>query len=412
MIFLMLFAQIDSLSLDEAIDIALQQSPSYYESKITLDQSRIQFYQSLSALLPTITVSGTYTVTEAGGMESSGYTGSASLNMPLFDVDVLSSIIVSNRSMKGSRIQHHADVATLVLELKTAYYGLINAGALVNSAEVAIKRAEENLKLIGTKYELGAASRLEVLQGEVFHLRALGDRAQARTAYIRAHEELKSLLGTTHDIYATDSLVLPGDTEFPSLDSLAAILSEVNYSLQLSKELRNIAHLQLGAAYLAFLPKLSFFYGYSYSADSLVFDFQYLEDNSVKNYGITLSLPVFELRSLIFGYLNAKKEYRKQEFRQKRTLLETEKSLRTTYYALLEANERLKFADKSLVAAREATDIAREQYALGIISFLDFLTAEKDFYETRVSYSSAISDFYIQRATLSFILGELSFTRE
>jgi outer membrane protein TolC len=144
----------------------------------------------------------------------------------------------------------------------------------------------------------------------------------------------------------------------------------------------------------------------------LVFDFQHFEDNAVKNYGITLSLPVFELRSLIFGYLNAKKEYQKQEFGQKRILLETEKALRTTYYALLEANERLKFADKSLVAAREATDIAREQYALGIISFLDFLTAEKDFYETRVSYSSAISDFYIQRATLSFILGELSFTRE
>ena len=412
MIFLLFFAQIDSLSLDQAIDIALRQSPTYYESKITLDQSRIQFYRSLSALLPTVAVSGTYTVTEVDGIESSGYTGSASLNMPLFDVDVLSSIIVSNRSMKGSRIQHQADVSSLILELKTAYYGLINADALVHSAEIAIKRAEENLKLIGTKYELGAASRLEVLQGEVFHLRALGDRAQARTAYIRTHEELKSILGTVHDIYATDSLTLPGDIEFPSLDSMADILSEANYALLLSKELRNIAHLQLGAAYLAFLPKVSLFYGYSYNADSLVFDFHHLQDNSVKNYGITLSLPVFELRSLIFGYLNAKKELQKQEFAQKRVFLQTEKSLRTTYYALLEAYQRVKFADKSLSAAHEATEIAREQYALGVVSFLDFLTAEKDFYEARVTYSSALSDFYIQRATLSFVLGELSFTRE
>lgn len=412
MIFLLIFAQVDSLSLDDAIDVALRQSPSYYESKIALDQSRILFYQSLSALLPTVAVSGSYTVTELDGMESSGYTGSASLNMPLFDLDVLSSIVVSNRSLRGSRIQHHVDIASLILSLKSAYYGLLHAGALVNSAESAIKRAEENLKLIGTKYELGAASRLEVLQGEVFHLRALGDRAQARTAYIRAHEELKSLLGTTHDIHATDSLILPGETTFPSLDSLVTLLYEANYALQLSREMRNIAHLQLGTAYLAFLPRISFFYGYSYSADSFIFDFQHLEDNSVKNYGITLSLPVFELRSLIFGYLNAKKEYQKQKFAQKRIRLETEKSLRTTYYSLLEAHERLKYADKSLNAAREATEIAREQYALGIVSFLDFLTAEKDLYETRVSYSSALSDFYIQRATLSFILGELSFTGE
>jgi outer membrane protein TolC len=412
MLFLLICTQIDSLSLNDAIDAALRQSPSYYESKIALDQSRILFYQSLSRLLPTVTVSGTYTVTEIDGMESSGYTGSANLNMPLFDVDVLSSIVVSGRSLKGSRIQHRADVASLILKLKTAYYGLINASALVNSAEIAIKRAEENLKLIRTRYELGAASRLEVLQGEVFHLRALGDRAQARTAYIMAHEELKSLLGTTHDIHAKDSLAMPGDTEFPSLDSLAAILAEANYSLQLARELRNIAHLQLGTAYLAFLPRVSLFYGYSYSADSFVFDFQHLQDNSVKNYGITLSLPVFELRSLIFGYLNAEKEYQKQEFTQKRIVLETEKSLRTTYYALLEAYERVKFAEKSLSAAHEATEIAREQYALGIISFLDFLTSEKDFYETRVSYSSTLSDFYIQRATLSYVLGELSFTGE
>lgn len=411
MIFLLLL-QVDSLSLDQAIDVAFANSPTYYESKISFDKSRILFYQSLANLLPTVSTTGTYTRSEYQGITTDIYSGSMTLNMSIFDLDVISSIFMGVRQLKGSRIQHESDISGLILRLKTAYYNLINAHELLNSSEVAIKRAEENLKLIETKYDLGAASRLEMLQGEVFHLRALQDRAKAKTLQTTAQEEIKSMLGLNNDIYPTDTLATPDSTEFPSIDSLAAILQEVNYTIQITQELRNVAHLDLIASYFSFVPKVSFFYGYTYSSDSLIFDFQHLKDNSSKNYGISVSFPIFEIKSLVFNYLNAKKELQLQEFAKKRVLLETEKSLRTTYYALREAYERLRFADKSLDAAAEASAIAKEQYALGVISFLEFLTAEKDLYEAKVSYKSALSDFYIERANLSYFLGELSFNKE
>jgi outer membrane protein len=411
MIVLFIFAaQVDSLSLEHVIDLALARSPFYYEAKATLTQSRISFYQTLSSLLPTISVSGTYTVSEFTGVETDNYSGSATLSVPLFDLDVISAIMVSNRTLKGSSIQHRSDIAQLMLELKIAYYSLVNAQELLASSEIAITRAEENQKLIDTKYELGAASRLEKLQGEVFYLRAQQDRAQARTAYITAQEELKSLLGLEKDIYAIDSLWLPDTVDLPTLDSLALILEEVNYAIHIAQEIRNVAHLNLIASYLAFLPKVSFFYGYTYTADSLVFDFEHFRDNSSKNYGIRVSFPIFEIKSLIFNYLNSKTELQKQEYTKKRVILETEKSLRTTYYSLQEAYERLKFAERSLDAASEATSIAKEQYALGVISFLDLLSSEKDYYEAKVSMTSALSDYFIQRATLSYLLGEISFT--
>ena len=61
MIIFLLFAQVDSLSLDRAIDLAFSNSPVYYESKISLDKSRILFYQTLSNLLPTISANASYT---------------------------------------------------------------------------------------------------------------------------------------------------------------------------------------------------------------------------------------------------------------------------------------------------------------------------------------------------------------
>ncbi len=410
MVFL-LFFQIDSLSLNKAIDMALAQSPAYYEAKVTFEKSRILYYQTLTSLLPTISASGTYSNSEYQGVESSGYSGNIQLNQPLFDLDILSSVFISRRQQRGSRIQYDAQIAGLILNLKTAYYDLINARELLESSEVAIERARENLELIKTKYELGSASRLEMLQGEVFHLSALQDRAKARTMEISAHEELKSILGTHEEINVIDTLTIPDSTDFLPLDSMFVILASANYNIQIAQELRKAAKLDLVSSYLRFLPRISLFYGYTYNSDSLVFDFQHVEDNATRNYGITMSFPIFEIKSLIFNHLNAKKELELREHEQKRILLENEKNLSTTYFALKESYERVYFARKSYDAATEASVIAREQYALGIISFLEFLASEKDLYGAKVTFKSALSDLYIQRANLSYLLGQ-SFSEE
>ena len=412
MIILLLFAQVDSLSMDQAIDQLLAKSPAYYEAKVSLEKSRILFYQTLSSLLPTMSATASYTRTKVSDIETSMYSGMLSLNQPLFDLEILSSVFVSGRQIKGSTILYKSEIAGLLLKLKIAYYSLINARELLNSSKVTIERAEKNLELVKTKYELGAASKLEMLQGEVFYLSALQDRAKAKTLEITAQEELKLVIGMDNDIYLTDTLVPPDSTEFPSLDSLFTILESVNYNIQIAQEMRNAAKLNLVSSYLKFLPKVSFFYGYTYSSDSLVFDFQHVRDNAARNYGISMSFPVFEIKSLIFNYLNAKKEFQLKELEKERILLETEKSLKTTYFTLYESYDRLQFAHKAFDAANEASVIAREQYALGLVSFLEFLTSEKDLYEAKMSYKSSLSEFYIQRASLSYLLGELSFDKE
>jgi outer membrane protein TolC len=398
--------------MDQAIDQALANSPIYGESRVSLEKSRIQFYEVLTGLLPSAYVTGTYTRSDFQGLETSGYEGSLQLAMPLFDLDIISAIFVAHGQMKGNRIQHEADVSNLILRIKTAYYNLINALELLESSEITIERAQENLKLVEAKYELGAASRLELLQGEVFYLNAEQDRARARTLEISAQEELKSILGSEIDIHPVDELVDPGFAELPDLDSLMAILYDVNYEVRIARELRNVAGVNLVSSYLAFLPRISLFYGYNVVSDSFVFDFQYYNDNAVKNYGVSISLPIFEIKNLIFKYLNARKDLQKSKFAQRRAELETEKILRTTYYSLVESLDKLQFARKSLDAANEAATISREQYALGITSFLDFLTSEQAIYDARVSYTSALSDYHVQQATFSYLLGTMAINKE
>lgn len=73
MTILLILSQIDSLSLEEAIDVALFKSPTYYESKVSLDKSRIQFYQTLSNLPPTFSATAQYTEYESDGFGLNPY---------------------------------------------------------------------------------------------------------------------------------------------------------------------------------------------------------------------------------------------------------------------------------------------------------------------------------------------------
>ena len=398
---------IDSISIRDAVDLAFKNSPLYYESKLSLNKAQIGFYQSLSNLLPTISVTGSLTKTKFDEMTSEKYTNILNLSMPVFDLDILSSIIVARGQLEGTRIQHKSELANLILRVKTAYYSLVNGRELLKSSEIAIERAQKNAELVATKYTLGSASKLEELQAEVFYLRALQDRSKARTIEITAHEELKTLIGLNRDFFPIDSIPEPDTLVFSDLDSLITNLDRINYNVRVANEMRRIARLNLWASCLSFLPRVSVFYGKALSSDSLVFDYDYFSENATTNYGINVSLPIFEIKSLIFKNLNARNDLHQKEYSQIRTLMETEKALKTSYYSLQESYDRLRFARKSFDAADEAAKIAAERYALGVLSLIDLLSTESSVYEARVTYTQTLTDFYIQKANFSYLIGAL-----
>jgi outer membrane protein len=170
-----------------------------------------------------------------------------------------------------------------------------------------------------------------------------------------------------------------------------------------------LARANLWFSIFAFLPKVSLFYGWNISVDSLALDFDYLKDNVRKDYGINITLPVFEIKTLIFNYITAKKDLRIKRYGMQRAILESEKALSTSYFSLQQSIDKLKFAQKGLEFAGEAIVIAREQYGLGVISLLDLLRTEEEYYNARVGLVQALNDYYLQQSTLSFLLGKITY---
>lgn len=415
MLILLIFLQVDSLSLDQALARGLKLSPSYQQSGVTLDKARIAFFQSLFNLTPTVSAGISYSKTDYADSvipSSERYSNSLNFSMPIFDLDVLGSIFVAGLNWKGNRIQHRSDQANLILQIKSAYYNLANARELLTYSDIAIQRSDENLTLIKTKFELGAATRLDMLQAEVLYLQTRQAKARTKTLEITAQEQLKSLLGEDRDVYPTDTLAVPGDIPFPPLDSLLENLDNVNYNLRLAGEMEKAAKINLLVAYLGFLPRISGSYGFGASSESLHTDPGWFFDNANRTWSVSASFPIFELKGLIFNLLNARKDYQLKKLGRRQAILDTEKALRTTYYGLQESYENLRLSQRSYEAATEAANIAREQYRLGAMSLIDWLKVEGDMYNSKTAYSQALSDYYVKQLNFSFILGEASFNKE
>jgi outer membrane protein TolC len=415
MLILFLFIQVDSMSMDQALARGLKLSPAYQQSGVTLDKARIAFFQSLFNLTPTVSAGISYSKTDYPDSliaSTERYSNSLNFSMPIFDLDVLGSIFVSGLNWKGNRIQHRSDQANLILQIKSAYYNLVNARELLTYSDIAIQRSDENLTLIKTKYELGAASRLDMLQAEVLYLQTRQVKARTKTMEITAQEQLKSLLGEDRDIYPTDSLTVPGEIPFPPLDSLLEQLDRVNYNLRLAGEMEKAAKINLLVAYLGFLPRISGSYGLGAASESLHTDPGWFFDNANRTWSISVSFPIFEVKGLVFKLLNARKDYQLKKLSRRQTILDTEKALRTTYYGLQESYENLRLSQRSYEAATEAANIAREQYRLGAMSLIDWLKVEGDMYDSKTAYSQALSDYYVKQLNFSFILGETSFNKE
>jgi len=398
--------QTDSITMQAAIDRAFMNSPAYFESQLSVTKARIQFYQSLFNLLPTPSATTTMSTNELNDVETSQCTNGLNATLPVFDLDIISSIFVAGGQLTGSKIQHRSDVGGLILRVKTAYYNFINGRELVQSSAIAIERAQKNYDLVKTKLDLGSASRLEMLQAEVFQLRTMQDQARAKTLEATAQEELKTLLGADRIYVPADSITEPDSMVFMDIDSLLALLNRVNYSVRVADQVQRIARLNLYASYLSFLPRISLFYSKTLYADSFKFDFEYFSDRAATNYGFSIALPIFELKGLIFRVLNACADARQKGYTRVRTLMEAKKSLRTAYFSLQESYDRLQFAKKSYEAADEAAKIAAERYALGALSLIDLLTTESSGYDARVTYVQSLTDYYVQRANLSYLIGE------
>lgn len=404
MLVILLLIGVDSLSLNQALEIALRRSPGQLEALTELERARYDYGHSLAMVLPSVRADLGYSELRDRGVATEAYSGNLTLSQPILDLELASRVLAARSSLDGSRILEAKSRAELILRTSLAYYELVESDYLIKSAQVALSRARENERWVLERYELGAASRLERLEAEVFRLKAEQEFVRAENAKAVAQEELRSILDLEGELVPTDTFCLPTDTVVPSLDSLLGLLPLRNYDLRLIETQLRTARLRLTESYFSFLPRVGLFYRVDYSEPRYPRRGADLRDGVATSFGIGISLPIFELPRLYFNNRIARTEYRRTLYQRRQLELMVQKELKTSYYLITEALRRIAYAQRELSGAEAACELAREQYRLGAASLLDLLTNESNLYAAQLSYITSLKDYYSQRARFTYLL--------
>lgn len=188
--------------LDNYIETALQNNPSLRASAESVARSEALLRQARSNLLPSV---GYSTSANGGGaLEGDNFSDSysaglnASWEADLWG-DIKAGVLASTYDLEGTKAAYETARQALIASVARAYILTIESEYLIALSEQTLVALEETLRIVKVRYDLGAASRRELVLAESDVANARDGLIVARDAETDAAMALQILLGRYPD---------------------------------------------------------------------------------------------------------------------------------------------------------------------------------------------------------------------
>jgi len=405
---------ITSLTLDEAVQLATQNNPTYLRTYNLQRSADAQVRASIGQLLPTSGASFGANYQQGGsnvvqGTEIKGPdTYSTSYN---FSVNYFLNLgtLAAPSAAKANRAATLANVdgarATLRGQVLQAYLNAVQSRVLAAVQDTLMQAAQTQVELAQAKYQAGGATILDVRNAQVGVGLAKVGSLNAANGAKRDILRLSQVLGVTVPPDVQLSTDFP--TDVPALD-LTALIDRAHRSNPTIVALRSTEHATaraLSIAHLQYTPSLSLSSGYGKQAlDHASFPFAF--SKRPYNVSMGLSLPVFNGFQREQNTALARVTHDNAYLDLKERELQLTNDITDAFDALATAKEAMDLQAANSATARQVLEFAEERYRIGAGSFLDLATARTQCSRAELSRVAAVFDFHRAFATLETAVGD------
>ncbi|MBD3403041.1 hypothetical protein GF420_09100 [candidate division GN15 bacterium] len=329
-----------------------------------------------------------------------------SADMMLFSVPNLFNYLSARSDHERARLDVMASEQDLILSVKTVYYAYLASEQNVEVQRDAVKRAEEQLKLIQSRFDLGSASLSDVLRQKVqFGNDRLGllraenavDNARADLAYtIGLDPRSEHRFATAYDVRAYDG----------TLEEAIAFGLDNNPSLLSSEASFSAAEKGVTAAWGRYLPTLGLFADYTNFSGTQAFPRAFDYSSNTLTYGFSIQYNIFD------GFFRERQLTQAKVTRNNAgaTLSDTRNltvsNIKTAYLDIEQLKEQKDVSQENVAAAEEDMKITQEKYNLGAATILDLLTSQVSLKEAQVALIQADFDLNLAVAQLEAAMGK------
>jgi NodT family efflux transporter outer membrane factor (OMF) lipoprotein len=402
--------------LDELVRRALVESPNIEAAKAALKSAQASYLAERgSLLLPK--VDGQYGVLRQKVVGASfGAPDSPTSMFTLYNAQVnvsyrLDLFGASRRQVEQSRAQ----VDFQRWELEAAYLTL--TGNVVTTAmDVASLRDQlaavqdvvtaetQQFKLVQRQFEVGAASKTDVLSQQAQLAQAQAVVPNLEKLLGQAQHRLAVLAGRTPDDasvpdFALEHFTLP--TELPV--SVPAKLVRQRPDVQAAEAQLHQATAAVGIATANLLPQLDL--TGMIASQSITSNGLFGPGTGTWSAGANLLQPLFHGGELRYKRKAAVADLERADAQYRQTVLAALQEVADTLRALETDGRELRAQVEAERAASNAFDIAKKQFQVGGVSYVNVLNAQRLFLEARQSRVQALAARYTDSAALFQALG-------
>ena len=420
------YAQKESLSLDDCIQIALTNKEALKASALDLESSRQSVKGSYSNILPSLILSGSLSESsfpqqEGGYNPTTGEitlgsisnlkssSAGISLSQNIYDGGRWWNNIAQSKNNYKITEQFNRQVKTnIIREVHRNYFNYLKSLQLLDVSQSNLNSSQQQLALTKQRFDLGSARKTDLLKAEVRYGQARVDVVNNEAVLNNAFLSLKNAMGivrTSRDFIVNDDVFFL-DT-IPDFENAFESIQKFNPSVLAKKNQITSAEYSEKIAKGSRLPEISASANYSSNSE----DFQTLSNEFDKewtvNTSLSFSIPIFTGNTLSTTIQQAKLNVRKQESEYLTQLQDLSVQLEVILDQLNYYKEVIPINEKVVASAEEDVKLVQERYSLGSASILEVLDAQVSLVTARSSLIRSKYDSMIEQANMKAILGTL-----
>lgn len=426
LLFFLLFQQAgaqDLLTLDEAIQITLENNYNIKLIANNLEISKNNVSPGVAGALPyvggTLTntnsvldsrqVQSNGTVTERSGARNTGLNYGVALNWTIFDGFGMFARYDQLKELER-RGEENLQVAVMqnVADVTRTYYYLVQQQQQLNAYDTAVFISQQRVQFAQNRYQVGKASKLEVLNAEVDKNTDTSNLVRQNELYNNTQTYLNQLMARDPGIRFKVADEIPVDGTLV-LDALTEQASKHNPALQAAIINKRIAELDLKIVKSYRYPIVNVNTGYNFTNSTSALGFATQTTGKGFTYGLTATVPVFNGFTQNITEHNYRILMNSAELQYEQLNQSIISELTSSYQTYRTSLVLVTLEERNQRIAKENLDITIEKFRLGSITTVEFRAAQLNFINASVRYSTAQYNAKVAEVSLTQIAGTMEY---
>ncbi len=426
-----------TLSLSEAISLALTANPNLAAARSNLEASAKNVHIARAGYLPSLSISGSLsesksaTFSETAGVlpSTSGLVG-ASLSQMIYNHNTLGNHKIQKYLYASDQEQFRYTRYSTITSAAQAYIGALVANDLLHIQEINLAVTLKNLEASEYRVEVGSTNKQEVLRWKIQKFSNQQDIASQKASILKSYGILNQLLNlpientdVLEDLtIEKDGFIFASDVVAEAIydESKTRIIRDYLAEIGLAKspQLASIEqqlkaqYRQLGTNKLWAVPNLSFVAGadakWMQKGDGS--DPSNNQDIGFWKVGLKMSWPLVDGGANINKVKQARSQLSSLEYDRNNLKTSIELGIRAAFALVASDYMNINYANEQATSANQNYELVLDSYYVGESTLLDLIDAQQQKLESEIGAEIALYTFFIDLISLEAEIGYFTTT--